>query len=108
MYLIFFILMIIILIIYNSSYQENYWNVLPYKYLDNMYSCYDSSCLKKKYKTCVKYCNRLKKLTSVTDCKVICLESINQMSYVNNLGDYNFNYINKDFKKYSPLFTDKL
>jgi hypothetical protein len=109
MLLIFFIIMIIILIIYNQNYyQENYWNILPYRYLNDIYVCYDSSCLKKKYKSCVNYCDRLKKNTSVPDCKAICLESINQMSYINHLGNYNFNYINKKFKKYSPLFTDKL
>ena len=61
----FLILIIIILIIltltYNSQKQiENYYNIVPYLYHNNIYKCLDRKCTIDNSYKCYKYCSNIK------------------------------------------------
>lgn len=82
---------------------ERYENILPYKYMWNIYSCYSIPCTLKKSYNCYKWCNNWKEPSAREECRVNCLNIGDIQSDVIKFNDYTWSIIQPKLTKYSII-----
>ncbi len=86
-----------------KKHTENYYNILPYPYMWNVYSCYSMPCTKEESYKCYKWCNFWEEPGARQECWLNCLNIGDIQSDVIKYNDYNWSVIQPKLAQYSMI-----